>query len=462
MENLEISKIMNLESDQIDSCINSDIIKVVVIGIGRIGLPTAILFAKSDLFTIGVDINKNLVEKIQNKIFPLDDEPGMKELFDNVLSNQKLSVTTDIQNALSQTNVVILSLPTPMTDENIPDYSSLESVGQQLHDFLNPGSLVIVESTVEPGFVENTLISIIEGNDKILEAGKTFGIGVCPETANPGEILKDFKNLPRLVGGINKKSQELISSIYSHVFSVDLIPMPNCKTANAVKLTTNIFRDVNIAFVNELAILFEKLGIDIFTVLNAAKRKYNFQVHYPGSGVGGPCLPVNSYQIINSARSNSFSIPKLISTSRKINEKMPFHTLELLNDALYSIDKKLEKSTIGILGISYKPNVKDIQLAPSEKIISKLKSLKCNVKIYDPYFKSTTVFSIDSESKFEDMVKNSDAILVLTSHQEFSSINPEIFPKLMKNPVIVDTRGLFDPRELTKLNIVFRGIGRPN
>ena len=187
------------------------------------------LFAKSGFSTIGVDINKNLVEKINNKIFPLDDEPGMKEIFDDVINKKKLTSTSNIQNALSQVNVVILSLPTPMTIQNIPDYSSLKSVAQQLHDFLLPDSLVIIESTVEPGFVENTLVSIIEGEDKKFESGKNFGIGVCPETANPGEILKDFKTLPRLVGGINQKSSELISSIYSRVFSVDLIPMPDCK-----------------------------------------------------------------------------------------------------------------------------------------------------------------------------------------------------------------------------------------
>jgi|TARA_B110000438_G_scaffold174496_1_gene166733 nucleotide sugar dehydrogenase len=460
--NLELSKIIHLQSDQINSKLNFDNVKVGVIGIGRIGLPTAILFAKSGFSTIGVDINKNLVEKINNKIFPLDDEPGMKEIFDDVMNKKKLTSTSNIQNALSQVNVVILSLPTPMTIQNIPDYSSLKSVAQQLHDFLLPDSLVIIESTVEPGFVENTLVSIIEGEDKKFEVGKNFGIGVCPETANPGEILKDFETLPRLVGGINQKSSELISSIYSRVFSVDLIPMPDCKTANAVKLTTNVFRDVNIAFVNELALIFEKLGIDIFTVLDAAKRKYNFQVHYPGSGVGGPCLPVNSYQIINSARSNSLDLPKLISISREINEQMPFHTLDLLKDALNSIGKKLENSTIGILGISYKPNVKDIQLAPAEQIISKLQSLGCNVKIFDPHFISSEVFSINTEQKYEDAITETDAVLLLTAHKEFFSINIDIFNKLMKNPVVVDTRGIFEISELNKLKITFRGIGRPN
>ncbi len=459
---MEITKIMSLTSDQINGLIKDHKIKVAIIGVGRIGLPTAISFANSGLETIGVDINKNLVEKINQQIFPLEDEPGMKEIFEHVISNKKLSATTNIQDALSQVDVVVLSLPTPMNNENIPDYSALESVARDLNTFLLPNSLVVVESTVEPGFVENTFIPIIEGKDKKFEAGKSFGIGVCPETANPGEILKDFQTLPRLVGGINEKSSQIISSIYDHVFHVDLIQMPNCKTANAVKLTTNVFRDVNIAFVNELSLLFEKLNIDVFTVLDAAKTKYNFQVHYPGCGVGGPCLPVNSYQIINSARSFPSNLTRLVSTAREINEQMPFHTVDLLNDALKSSGQTIENSTIGILGVSYKPNVKDIQISPSEKIISKLKSLGCKIKIYDPYFISSNVFTINTENNSEDIIKNSDAILVLTAHKEFFSINPEIFSRFMQKPIVVDTRGIFDPSELNKLKIIYRGIGRPN
>jgi len=159
---------------------------------------------------------------------------------------------------------------------------------------LQPNSLVIVESTVEPGFIEDVMINLISDNDR-LDAEKNFFIGVCPENANPGEILHDFTNLPRLVGGINQDISKVIQLIYSFVFGVELIEMPDCKTANAVKLTTNVFRDVNIAFVSELSLMFEKLGIDTMKVLEAAKKKYNFQVHYPGAGVGGPCLPINSY-----------------------------------------------------------------------------------------------------------------------------------------------------------------------
>mgnify|MGYP003320763114 CR=1 FL=1 len=135
-----------------------------------------------------------------------------------------------------------------------------------------------------------------------LTVEENFFIGVCPENANPGEILHDFTNLPRLVGGINPDIAKIIKAIYNSVFSVELIEMPNCKTANAVKLTTNVFREINIGFINELSLLFEKLGIDTYTVIEAAKSKYNFQPHYPGPGVGGPCLPVNAYQYLNSSK----------------------------------------------------------------------------------------------------------------------------------------------------------------
>ena len=183
-------------------------------------------------------------------------------------------------------------------------------------------------------FIENELIDLIESKERGIKAGVNIGIGVCPETANPGEIMKDFEKLPRLVGATDEKTSEIITEIYKHVFPVEMIKMPDCKTANAVKLTTNIFRDVNIAFVNELAVLFEKLGIDTNTVLKAADKKYNFQIHYPGAGVGGPCLPVNSYQMLNSAKGISDNLLKMVKVSREINEQMPYHVIELLKDCL--------------------------------------------------------------------------------------------------------------------------------
>lgn len=222
------------------------------------GCLQSLSFANSGLPTTGVDINPKLVADIDSGLFPFKDEPGYDAIFENVIKEKKFIATTKIEEGVPTSDVVLLSLPTPMDENNVPNYSALKSVGRQLHDLLTPGSLIIVESTIEPGFVENELISIVEGNDGRLKAGKNFGIGVCPETANPGQILNDFERLPRLVGAIDDKIASIITKIYRHVFTVDLIPMPDCKTANAVKLTTNVFRDINIAFVNELPYCLKK------------------------------------------------------------------------------------------------------------------------------------------------------------------------------------------------------------
>ena len=253
MSNLKIN--MNNAEDVLES-LNSKTLRVCVIGIGRIGLPTALSFAKSGLQTIGVDINEKLVENINSGKFPLKDEPGYDEIFDSVLKTKKFSATTKIEDAVPNSDLILLSLPTPMDKNNIPDYSALRTVSSKLSDILSPNSLVIVESTVEPGFIEDEMVSLISKSGR-LEIEKSFFIGVCPENANPGEILHDFTNLPRLVGGINLNITKIIKSIYNFVFSVELVEMPDCKTANVVKLTTNVFRDINIAFISELSLMFE-------------------------------------------------------------------------------------------------------------------------------------------------------------------------------------------------------------
>ena len=456
MSNLKIN-MNNIE--EVAESLNSKSLRVCVIGIGRIGLPTALSFAKSGLQTIGVDINENLVEKINSGKFPLKDEPGYDVIFDNVTKNKKFSATTNISDAVPNSNLIVLSLPTTMDENNIPDYSALRNVATKLAELLSTDSLVIVESTVEPGFIEDEMVSIISKSER-LEIGKNFFIGVCPENANPGEILRDFTNLPRLVGGINDNITKIITKIYDFVFSVELVEMPNCKTANAVKLTTNVFRDINIAFVSELSLMFEKLGIDTNKVLEAAKKKYNFQVHYPGAGVGGPCLPINSYQLLNSAKRVGIKL-SMIESGRKINEKMPDHVVKLTSDAFKESNKSLQNSDILILGVSYKPNVKDIQLSPAEKIIKKLQNLGTNVHVYDPYFSSENIFGIRVEDNLDDILPKMDAAIIVTSHDDFKKIKISSFAK-MKNPILIDTRGIIDPSSAKLEKVIFRGLGRGN
>ena len=451
------SKIDMSNIDEVRNSLVTKSLKVCIVGIGRIGLPTALSFAQAGLQTIGADINEKLVDSINAGNFPLKDEPGYEDIFNSVRKNGNFSATTDINEAISKSNVILLSLPTPMDENNIPIYLALESVGKQLSQTLQSNSLVVVESTIEPGFIENVMIKRIEG-DSGLHVGKNFTIGVCPENANPGEILHDFTGLPRLVGGMDEQTTKIIALIYDFVFSVELVTMPDCKTANAVKLTTNVFRDINIAFVNELSLMFEKLGIDTLKVLDAAKRKYNFQIHYPGAGVGGPCLPINSYQFLNTAKRIGSEL-NIVKHGRAINEKMPDHVINLTLDGFKKCNKSIKDSTLLILGVSYKPDVKDIQLSPAEIIINKLKALGAKIKIYDPYYKDNRVFGIDAEHNIQDILSDVDASIIITAHKEFSEINPKIFTK-MKNPILIDTSGIIDISSANNAGLVFRGLGR--
>jgi len=452
-----MKKINMTNTESVKNSLDLKSLKVCVIGIGRIGLPTALSFANAGLKTIGVDINQNLIDMINNNDFPLKDEVGYEEIFNRVLENGNLSVTNDAKSAVEASDLILLSLPTPMNEKNIPYYDTLQSVGKNLSEILQPNSLVIVESTIEPGFIENEFINLIESSGR-LKIKQDFTIGVCPENANPGQILHDFTNLPRLVGGIDENTRDIITMIYNYIFSVELIPMPNCKTANAVKLTTNVFRDINIAFISELSLLFEKLGIDTLTVLEAAKKKYNFQIHYPGSGVGGPCLPINSYQFLNTAKRVGMNLD-IINTCRKMNEQMPQHVVELTLNAFKECNIPIENSDILILGISYKPDVKDIQLTPAEEIIKKLQNKGAKIHLYDPYFSSMDVFGIHVNSEIEQIISNVDASIIVTGHSEFKKIPITTFKK-MRNPILIDTRGIIKPIDAKDNALIFRGLGR--
>ena len=451
--------VFSADKGRINELIDGGSVTVCVIGIGRIGLPTALSFANSGFTTIGVDINEELVAGIKDGDFPLKDEPGYGEIFDLVTGNGRFSATTKIEEAVPHSQIILLSLPTPMDQENVPDYSALNTVGRQLKRLVSPGSVIVIESTVEPGFVENEFIRLVEDRERGIVIGRNVGVGVCPETANPGEISRDFQKLPRLIGSTDRETTQIIAKIYGRVFPVEIIEMPDCKTANAVKLTTNVFRDINIAFVNELAILFEKLGIDTNTVLEHADKKYNFQVHYPGAGVGGPCLPVNSYQMLNSARKMDGNL-KIVEAGRRVNEGMPFHVIEMTKDALNEAGKQPGSSDILILGISYKPDIKDIQLSPAAVIVSELRRLGCGIRIFDPYFKGCQVYGIRPDDDLEYAISQADVAIIVTAHKEFKGITAGYFASKMKSPILIDARGMINMQEARRSGLIFRGLGR--
>jgi len=196
------------------------------------------------------------------------------------------------------------------------------------------------------------------------------------------------------------------------------------------------------------------------TVLEAAKTKYNFQVHYPSAGVGGPCLPVNSYQMINFAKNFTSKTFGLVEDGRKINEKMPFHTVELLEDALNEIDVSLSGSSILVLGVSYKPDVKDIQLSPVEKIVNLLREKGANILIYDPYFKNSEIFGIKTQDDFIQNLEKCDGLIIATAHKDFHNLEPVFLKSKMKNPVVIDSKNIIDQHLAKKTGLIYRGIGR--
>ena len=354
---------MNIPLEKIDSQLRAGKIKIAVFGLGRIGLPTALKFAEAGAIVWGVDIKESVISSIKNRSL-FNDEPGLSEVLGEILKSNRFFLTIDDQKAMKEVDVCIICVPTPVTTAKIPDYSKIINVCNTSLKLLKRNDLIIVESTIAPKILENLMIPLIEKNTG-LRAGVDFGIACCPERADPGKILQNFQKVPRILGGYTKKSSKVAATLYRCISTAELVEVSNASTASAVKLTENIFRDVNIALINELAILYEKLGLDIIEIINAASTKYNFQPHYPGAGVGGPCLPANPYYLIQEGIQVGY-VPLLVRMAREINDRMPQHTVDLTLQALNSAGKAVKSAKIVIMGVAYKPDVHDFQLSPAK------------------------------------------------------------------------------------------------
>ena len=452
----EKTGIFLLNEKQVKAYIQKRKPRVCVIGLGRVGLPAATAFALKGFHSIGIDINQSLVDSVNRGKVNLKDEPEMDKLLKRVKKDY-LRATTNTKTAVAESEIILLCLPTPLnTSTNEPDYSYLESACKELGS-LRKGSIICVESTISPGIIENLVVPAIEETSG-LKAGIDFGIASCPERVNPSSIIRDLYKVPRVIGGINVKSTNIAAALYEHVFGIQIVKVKDCMTANAVKLTENVFRYINIAYVTELAFLFEKLGIDIREVIKACETKYNFVAHYPSIGVGGPCLPVNMYQLLRTA-SMSKSDLHLLDVARRINESMPLRIVDSIERLLSQVGKSLNNSTVTVLGVTYKPNVADTRISPVEVIINQLKAKGAKVRVYDPMIKSDDIFSCKVEKDYIDAVNGSDAILIGTPHAKFSNLNFKRMIEKMNPPsVIFDPTG-FLADKLKKYNITYGSIG---
>ena len=448
-----------LVAKEIPSLLRKGRIKIAVMGLGRIGLPTAAVFAKAGAMVTGVDIKDEVVDATNAGRCWLTDELGLPDLVKDGVKSGNLRATTSAEEAVSSADFTIVCVPTPVHETKTPDYSAVQKASRTLGKSLRKGSTVIVESTVGPGVVEEMVGPILE-NESGMKVGTDFGLAACPERSDPGNIMQNMRTLPRIIGGVGAAWTEATVALYEAALGVKAIRVSDPKTANAAKLTENLFRDVNIALANEFALLFEELGVDTIEVINACASKYNFMPHYPGIGVGGPCLPANSYYLISEAI-KAGNIPYLIRMAREINDRMPDHTVELVEEALNEVGKTIRGSKVVMMGVAYKPNIKDVQLTPVERAITRLKAMGARVEVYDPMYKGEEVFGLQGKRSLEAAAKGADCFLLGTAHDEFKHLDLEELSKLARpKAAFVDGRNVVSPDAVRRAGFAFRGVGR--
>ncbi|MFX1245749.1 MAG: nucleotide sugar dehydrogenase, partial [Promethearchaeota archaeon] len=421
---------MDMTPPEVTKALKGGKLRIAVVGAGRIGLPTAVLFANAGAQVTACDVNPKVITFITNCQNYLD-EPGLTKLLEAAVKKGGLTASLDTAKTARNADVIILSVPTPVTAEKVPVYDYILRAAEDTGKGLQRGSLVVVESTIGPGTLEDRIVPVLEQASG-LKAGTDFLVASCPERADPGSIITRFRSIPRIVGGLTKQSTDIAAAIYQPL-AEEIFVVPNPKTANAVKLTENIFRDVNIALMSELAILYEHLGISIFDVIEGASTKWNFIPHYPGAGVGGPCLPANAYYVIVEGNKVGF-VPYLMRLSREVNDRMPYemirHTMEALNRA----GKALHGAKVTILGLTYKPGIADYQMSPALLIIAELQNRGAELTLCDPKLDGTTFKNLPITGDPLKAVKDADCILLVTAHPEFTELDLQQLAAKAKSP----------------------------
>ncbi len=432
--------------------------KICIVGLGYVGLPTAIFFSEQGFKVIGVARNEENIKKINQGISTIG-ELNLDSRLSKVVNNKKLNATSDLTWATRKSDIIISIVPTPVDEFKDPDLSPIKSSGKNIAEGLSKGKLVILESTVYPGVTEEVLQPILEKSG--LKSGVDFGLAYCPERYNPGDDAHSIENVSRVVGAITPEWADITRELYQLIISEDVKVLRNIKTAEAAKVIENTQRDLNIALMNELAMIFERLGIDVMDVIEGASTKWNFNVYYPGAGVGGHCLPVDPYYLVKKAKELGYH-SKVIAAGRSINDDMPLHMLKLVQDALNVHEKSLKNSNIVVLGFSYKENVGDPRESPAETLVKNLKMKGANVVVVDPYIDEIdTNLGILNNDPY-DALKGADAMVLVTAHDDFRSLDFVRVKELMNLPIVIDGRRIYNPAELRVDGFYYNGVGAVN
>jgi UDP-N-acetyl-D-glucosamine dehydrogenase len=421
--------------------------KVAVIGLGYVGLPLALLAEEKGFDVVGIDLSKDKLAKLQKRQPVIDDEIANKQL-----KKTKIHFTDDFS-LLSDVEIAVICVPTPVDKDKNPNLAAVRGASVGTAKNLRPGSLLVVESTINPGVCDEVVIPLIEKEtDHVV--GKTLHVAHCPERINPGDPKWHVGNINRVLGANSDEALDVAYEFYDKLIDATIKKMGSIKEAEACKVVENSFRDINIAFVNELAMSFDKLGINVNNVIDgAATKPFAFMAHYPGIGVGGHCIPVDPYYLIEYARDKGFD-HKFLSLARNINESMPIYAINQLEEAL--IQRKgqtLDGAKVTVLGLSYKANVADDRESPAYIVIANLIKRGAEVTAYDPYILEKS--DVDSLPK---ALKNKDAVVLVTGHQEFLEITPE---QLAGVSVVLDGRNKLKKlaEELRQSGITYIGLG---
>ena len=447
--------------------------KIVVIGMGYVGIPAAALFADVEGFTV-VGIQRKSkrsgwkIDWLNQGKNPIGgDEPGLSELIEKVVKKGTFRVTDDFSEC-KDADVILIDVQTPTDENGIPRYESLKEVSSQVGKYLKKGVLVSIESTVAPGTISNIVKPILEKESEMV-AGRDFSLIFSYERVMVGRLIKNIVHLPRIVGGIDKKSTDMGVELYKKIVEERVIPT-DVLTAEVAKVVENTYRDVNIAFANEIALICESLGIDAFKVRELVNTLPNDpsnpssnphrNMHFPGAGVGGHCLPKDPWLLkygLDTYGKFKFD-PKLITDSRKLNQYMPIHTAELVENGLNEAGRDIKDSKIVILGVAFLENSDDTRNTPSKLLYEILQKKGAKPILHDPYVRD---FELPFAKDFNEIFKDADAIVLVTKHKDYLNLDLKSIKNQMRTPVFVDGRNVYQKDICEKQGFIFKGVGKP-
>lgn len=432
--------------------------RIVVVGLGYVGLPAALCLAKAGYHVTGVDISARVVAALQAGRSPLKDSVRDDEVRALVEAG-RLEATHDTAAAVAGADFVMVCVPTPVTHDHKPDLEPLHGASLAIGRGLRPGAVVSYESTTFPGCTERECIPLLE-RESGLKAGPDFGVSYCPERLNPGDDAHTTEVTPRVLGALDERSYRIAESVYNSFLRVPVHKCKDIRTAEASKVLENVQRDVNIALMNEFAMMCPSLGLDVHEVLSAARTKFNFVRVDPGPGVGGHCIPVDPYYLIEEARRVGFE-PRLMSTARKVNDRATEAFATAIEQQLAEASAGPKK--VAVLGLSYKGGVGDLRESPSLRLLEILRPKEYLLSVHDPYIEKEQVerHAGMPGADIEEAIRGAHAIALLTDHPEFKGLD---WPRLAKlaapGAVVLDGRNLVAPELAKQTGLRYWGIGR--